>query len=643
MIGALLGNRYELLEKIGEGGMADVYKAKCHILNRFVAIKILKNEFNEDSTFIEKFRREAFSAASLTHPNIVQIYDVGRDNNLNYIVFEYIDGYTLKYLIRKYGKLDNQAIVNYSIQICKALMCAHKNGIIHRDIKPHNILVTNEGTLKVTDFGIAKASTSSTVTSGEKILGTPYYISPEQARGDSVDTRTDLYSFGIVMYEMCTGIVPFVGDNLVTVVLKHVQEMPKPPIEINPDINNSLNSIVLKLLQKSPDARYQDASDVLTDLRKVQNFQAVFYSPDESKTSIITQTKTLASDENTGENEITKEQYLEKNHRWRAPVIWAILIVGAITIGIILGKVWIGVNSNASSNENTTSNTTNTTAPQMVTIPEDIIGKTLAQAKSITGLTFEESGNEASDNIPKGNIIRLSEGHAIGDEVSKDAIIGVIISLGAQVQIPDVSNMISSAAQNLLIGKGLTISSTNLEKNDTIPANYAIRTDPEAGKSVDKGTPVTLIISDGPSKQMVKIPNLIGTKINDAVQQLKNIGLNPFPIQIAVKDQSLDQQVQSTNPVLNDEVEVGSKVEVYFYQYDYQNQTNTTAVPNTTNATQPPPNTTVSNTTNATNINTTNTTNANTTAAPNTTNDTQVQDTTNTSEPQPQDTTTASP
>ncbi len=624
MIGALLGNRYELLEKIGEGGMAEVYKAKCHILNRFVAIKILKNEFNEDSTFIEKFRREAFAAASLTHPNIVQIYDVGRDNNLNYIVFEYVDGYTLKDVIRKYGSLDNQAIINYSIQICKALMCAHKNGIIHRDIKPHNILVTNEGTLKVTDFGIAKASTSSTVTSGEKILGTPYYLSPEQARGDSVDKRSDLYSFGIVMYEMCTGIVPFVGDNLVTVVLKHVQELPKPPIELNSDVNDSLNNIVLRLLQKSPQDRYQDANDVLTDLRKVQNSQAVYYNPDDSKTSVITPTRILNTSGNTSTNEITLEETVENNNKWVGRVIWAIVIAGAITVGIFIGKIWLGSwNSGISNSTNTTID--NSTENELVTIPE-ILGKPYDDAKNMLidkGLDIEVTSKEASETIPKDSIVRI-DGFNVGDEVPAKSTINVVLSLGKQVKIPEVSGLPINEAQRELTNIGLKIT-TNLISDPNIPKGRAVKTDPPAGESVDINSSVILYSSDGPKQQRVIIPNLIGMNINDAVKMLQDKRLDPFPIQVKITDKNYDLQVKSTNPLANEEVPVGTRVEIQFYQYEDPNQNNTTQ--NTTQNTSDHNNSTINttqNTTNATQNTQQNTTNITTnTTIQNTTNATQ--------------------
>ncbi len=271
MIGTKLGNRYELLEKVGEGGMATVYKAKCHYLNRFVAIKILKEQFCSDKEFVEKFKREATSVASLSDNNIVNIYDVGSENNIHYIVMEYVDGKTLKELIVEKGKIDPKETVRISKQIASALVCAHRNNIIHRDIKPHNILVTKEGIVKVTDFGIAKASNSATITNSSKVMGSAHYFSPEQAKGSFVDSRTDIYSLGIVMYEMLVGKVPFDGESPVSVAVKHIQNEVVAPKEIDDKIPESLNSLVLKCLEKNPVKRYQTIKNLEEDLARIEN------------------------------------------------------------------------------------------------------------------------------------------------------------------------------------------------------------------------------------------------------------------------------------------------------------------------------------------------------------------------------------
>ncbi|WP_243128883.1 Stk1 family PASTA domain-containing Ser/Thr kinase [Clostridium novyi] len=270
MTGTILGNRYELLQKIGEGGMAEVYKAKCHLLNRYVAVKILKNQYSDNMEFVNKFKQEAAAAASLSHNNIVGIYDIGSENNINYIVMEYIDGKTLKQIINENQVLKYNKAIEIASQIAKALECAHNNNIIHRDVKPHNILVTKDGIIKVTDFGIAKATSSVTITNSDKIIGSAHYISPEQAKGKFVDCKTDIYSLGIILYEMVTGEVPYDGESPVSVALKHVQEQVIPPIKVNPNIPESLNKLILKAVEKEPYKRYQSAHDILMDLEKIQ-------------------------------------------------------------------------------------------------------------------------------------------------------------------------------------------------------------------------------------------------------------------------------------------------------------------------------------------------------------------------------------
>ncbi|MDF2675230.1 MAG: serine/threonine protein kinase, partial [Clostridiales bacterium] len=271
MIGTLLGNRYEILEKIGEGGMAIVYKAKCHLLNRFVAVKILKDEYSSDKEFVDKFKAEAAAAGSISNSNIVNIYDVGSQDDVNYIIMEYVNGRTLKEVIIQSGRLDYNRALDIAIQIGKALECAHKNGIIHRDIKPQNILVTDEGIVKVTDFGIAKAANSATITNSNKVMGSAHYFSPEQAKGTFVDARTDIYSLGIVLYEMVTGRVPYDAESPVSVALKHLQAQVLPPKNININLPEGLNNLILRAMEKDAISRYQNIKDMLLDLQRIKN------------------------------------------------------------------------------------------------------------------------------------------------------------------------------------------------------------------------------------------------------------------------------------------------------------------------------------------------------------------------------------
>ena len=264
--GMFIAERYEIIGKIGAGGMSDVYKAKDHVLGRFVAIKVLKQEFSEDVNFVTKFRTEAQSAAGLEHPNIVNIYDVGSENGMHYIVMEYVDGITLKTYIEKKGKLTYKEAVSIAIQVGRGIEAAHNKNIVHRDIKPQNIIISTEGKVKVTDFGIARAATSNTINSD--VMGSVHYSSPEQARNGFVDGKSDIYSLGIVMYEMVTGRVPFDGDTTVAVAIQHLQEEMVPPTAYTPDLPISLEKIILKCTQKNPDRRYENMGELLIDLKK---------------------------------------------------------------------------------------------------------------------------------------------------------------------------------------------------------------------------------------------------------------------------------------------------------------------------------------------------------------------------------------
>ena len=264
--GKLLGSRYEIIERIGNGGMATVYKARCLVLKRFVAVKILRDEFTTDNEFIKRFNVEAESAASLTHPNIVSVYDVGHEDNFYYIVMELVKGKTLKDIIIEDGSLGWKWSVKVAMQIASALERAHKNNIIHRDIKPHNIIITEDGTAKVTDFGIAKAVSNSTITAFGATIGSVHYFSPEHAKGGYTDSKSDLYSLGVVLYEMVTGKVPFDADTPVSVALKHMQEEPAEPITLKPELPKSLNKIIMKAMQKDPNLRYQTATEMIKDL-----------------------------------------------------------------------------------------------------------------------------------------------------------------------------------------------------------------------------------------------------------------------------------------------------------------------------------------------------------------------------------------
>lgn len=370
--GRLLGNRYEIIEKIGSGGMATVYKAKCHVLNRYVAIKILRDEFTTDEEFIKRFEVEAQSAASITHPNIVSVYDVGADGNLYYIVMELIKGKTLKEIIvEEKGPLPWKWSVNIAGQIASALETAHKNHIIHRDIKPHNIIITEDGVAKVTDFGIAKAVSNSTITAFGTTIGSVHYFSPEHARGGYTDEKSDLYSLGVVMYEMLTGKVPFDADTAVSVALKHMQEEAVPPIEVNPNVPVAVNDIIMKALRKDTNLRYQNATAMLMDLRRaLKEPNGDFVDNNDYQNDFPTQrisTIGLEEESRNQKNENAKNKkkpnkFVEfiKKHKVLSSIIGLILLF-VITIGLTIGI-------------------SNATRPKDVEIP-NLVGKTVEEQK----------------------------------------------------------------------------------------------------------------------------------------------------------------------------------------------------------------------------------------------------------------------
>ena len=366
--GKLLGSRYEIIEKIGNGGMATVYKARCLVLKRFVAVKILREEYTTDNEFIKRFNTEAESAASLIHPNIVSVYDVGKEGNLYYIVMELVKGKTLKEIIVEDGKMGWKWSVRIAKQIASALEKAHRNNIVHRDIKPHNIIITEEGVAKVTDFGIAKAVSNSTITAFGTTIGSVHYFSPEHARGGFTDAKSDLYSLGVVLYEMVTGKVPFDADTPVSVALKHMQEKPTEPIILNPSIPQSLNDLIMKAMEKDPNMRYNTATEMLQDLDRILK------SPEGgiSKNTVADdRTQRIVINENRGKKEEVKtnkkfakiRKFLEEHKVAKVILIIVMfLIIFFATIGITM----FGLNSGK---------------PKDVVMPD------------FSGLTFEESKN----------------------------------------------------------------------------------------------------------------------------------------------------------------------------------------------------------------------------------------------------------
>lgn len=337
LVGRVIGNRYEIIEKIGEGGMATVYKAKCNILKRYVAVKVLRDEFTTDEEFIKRFNTEAQSAASLTHPNIVSIYDVGHEENIYYIVMELVQGKTLKDIINEDGTLPWKWALNVSIQVASALEMAHRNSIVHRDIKPHNIIITEDGIAKVTDFGIAKAVSNSTITAFGTTIGSVHYFSPEHARGGYTDAKSDLYSLGVVMYEMLTGRVPFDADTPVSIALKHMQEKPIEPIKLNPTIPYAVNKIIMKAMEKDPNERYQSATEMLKDLSMaLKNPEGDFVEQKDFTNQYTQRIPTLGEQEYIRNNDEDYEDEEQDEPKKKMSKKKKAIIITVIILGIIL-------------------------------------------------------------------------------------------------------------------------------------------------------------------------------------------------------------------------------------------------------------------------------------------------------------------
>ena len=558
--GMIVAERYEILGKIGTGGMADVYKAKDHKLNRFVAVKVLKPEFREDTTFIKKFRSEAQAAAVLTHPNIVNVFDVGDDNGVYYIVMELIEGITLKEYISKKGKLSVKEATSIAIQVSMGLEAAHSHGIVHRDVKPQNIIISMDGKVKVTDFGIARAASSNTISSN--VMGSVHYSSPEQVRGGYSDEKSDIYSLGITLYEMVTGKVPFDGDTTVAIAIKHLQEEMVPPSAYTPELPHSLEQIILKCTQKSVDRRYQNMEDVIADLKhSLIDPQGDFVK----LTSVDTDAKTVViSDKELGEikhmpKQVSKpepealeedinetdyddepeetsrrkkggrsENKKKKNGGGHAMTI-AMLIMGVIIlVGIILvaGKAsgLIGSNSGNSSEKTEQSESSSVDEDGMVTVPK-LVGKTEDEAKTITNeinLGVQAMGEEVSTQ-EKGKI--SSQDIPADSKVEPYTTIKYYISKGAQqITIPEVDGQTGLDAQQTLEDMGLKVtvqkeySDLNDDGTPMVDPGYADHTTPAAGASVSSGDTVTLIVSRGVDYgDSVEVPSVVGMTKNDAI------------------------------------------------------------------------------------------------------------------------------
>lgn len=517
--GKILGNRYEIIEKIGNGGMATVYKSKDHVLNRYVAVKILRDEFTTDEEFIKRFRIEAQSAASLTHPNIVSIFDVGNEGSLYYIVMELIKGKTLKEIItEENGPLPWKWSLNVVTQIASALETAHKNNIVHRDIKPHNIIITEDGIAKVTDFGIAKAVSNSTITAFGTTIGSVHYFSPEHARGGYTDAKSDLYSLGVVMYEMLTGRVPFDADTPVSVALKHMQEDPIEPKELNDNIPQVVNDIIMKAMQKDVNLRYQSATEMLKDLN------AALKNPDDNfvhigsnvgaatqriSTQEIAEAERKAKEANNPKNGKKPNKFIQfvKKHKALSFVIGAIILF-FVAFGATMGIVEL-VN------------------PNDVQIP-DLVNKTQDEAEQIVKelkLKLVVKSEEYNENVEEGKIISQDPAYQENYTIKEHSEISVVISKGTEtVEVPDVVGKTREEAEKLLKDAGLVAEITE-ENDEKVEAGIVLSQDIEDGETVNKGSTVKLVVSKGSGIVNVEVPSLVGKTEQEARNLLTEAGL----------------------------------------------------------------------------------------------------------------------
>ena len=508
--GRLLGNRYEIIQKIGNGGMATVYKAKCHVLNRYVAVKILRDEFTTDEEFIKRFEIEAQSAASITHPNIVSVYDVGTEGNLYYIVMELIQGKTLKEIIlEERGALPWKWSLNIAIQIASALEIAHKTNIVHRDIKPHNIIITEDGVAKVTDFGIAKAVSNSTITAFGTTIGSVHYFSPEHARGGYTDSKSDLYSLGVVMYEMLTGKVPFDADTPVSVALKHMQEEPIEPIKLNSSIPVAVNDIILKALKKEPVQRYETATEMLQDLRRALKEPGGDFVDNKYNDFGATQRIDTLGNEKRGK-EIREKKTKKKMPKKVKVLLW---IIGLILLfAISLGGTMLYFNL---------------TEPKDVQIP-NLVGKTAEEAEAILaehGIKIEYSDEEYNKEVEIGKIIWQDPQYKENYNVKEESTIVVAVSKGAELTtVPKVVGMTKDEAIQEL--KNYNLKAEVIEEtSEDIKEGYITRQETEPETTIDAGETIKIYVSIGTGRIQVVVPSVVGKQLEDAQKTLIDLKL----------------------------------------------------------------------------------------------------------------------
>lgn len=566
----ILGDRYELQEKIGEGGMSLVYKARDKKLNRFIAVKILKHEFIDNEDIVDKFKKEATAIANLNDPYIVNVLDVGSQEDYNYIVMEYVKGKTLKELIREKGRIPYDLALNFSTQIAKALDCAHKNNIIHRDIKPQNILVTEEGSLKVTDFGIAKSTNSSTITNTSNVIGSAHYFSPEQAKGNYIDSRTDLYSLGVVIYEMVTGRVPFDADSPVSVALKHIQEEVVPAKNINSAVPESLNKLILKAMEKEQIKRYQSAKEMIVDLEKIKNdpntiigavpvieddFTRVMPSVNPVNVAAV-QNSTSKNNDDWEEDEDDwdeeEDDSKKKKNKTKLGIILALVAV-LILAGAAITTYFLTTNNKKPEDLK---------MPKIIGLKQDDAEKTLKDM----GLEMLVAGEEKSTE-PEGTVVKANKNE--GDTVKKGETVRVYVSgKETKKKLQNVEGLDENQATTFLQNAGLQVT-VNREYSDSVEKGKVIRQDPKGGTEITEDTKVTLYVSQG--KKPVTVPKLLGLSRQDAISALNAVGLNGDSKEAETTDKNKDGKVIDSSVKEGNTADAGSTITLTIGRYKDDN------------------------------------------------------------------------
>ena len=520
MLGSILNGRYEIIEKVGIGGMAIVYKAKDIYLKRIVAVKVLKEQYLDDKEFIKKFVIEAQSVANLNNQNIVKIYDVGQhieDGKIfNYIVMEYINGKTLNELIKDKGRLNSTAVVSISKQIANALDCAHKHHIIHRDIKPHNIIIDENLNVKVTDFGIARIATSSTITYTSSVLGTVHYISPEQAKGKFIDEKSDIYSLGVVMYEMVTGRVPFDTDNAVGIAMQHINEPLVEPIKLVPNLEPWLNSIIVKCMEKTPENRFDSASSLIKALddKHIDNNQKVTFN-DNSDRAIYRESVYKTSKAKDSNKPIIRNSNKNREQLNKKKGIFDYSITYVILALLIIASVFF-IYRLAVSNKATD----NVKVPAVTGLDKDEAIKLLKE-KKLNGLIVKTVND---DSVEAGKIVEQSP--AANSEVKEGTNVELTVSVGKNKTIvPNLSNIDLDKVEDILSKSNLSLGKVERKYDDKVDENKIISQSVNFGEEVEKGTKIDIVVSRGKEDKKVEVPDLMGKTEAEAIKILYDSGL----------------------------------------------------------------------------------------------------------------------